>query len=206
MHYNSKINKKTQFSVHHGIKHVKDENNGINASTTVDTATIEIRRDINKRWDIGLHGGYLHDWNGNTMETVAGISVGANPAKNAWAELGYNFEGFDDDDFDKSNFKRKGPYVDFRYKFNQDTIKGDLVIRRKVNANAAPKAETDKVVNKKETKTAPVKQAPVKEDMVEETKQVTTQAVAELETIDQLFSQYASENTSNKISTLNNDK
>ena len=73
------------------------------------------------------------------MKLVAGVSVGVTPVKNAWAELGYNFEGFDDEDFDKSNFKRKGPYVDFRYKFNQDSIKGDLPIRRKTTAEETVK-------------------------------------------------------------------
>ncbi|MEB8434205.1 hypothetical protein OO007_18355 [Cocleimonas sp. KMM 6892] len=126
MHFNKILNKdakrKLQFSIHHGIKHVKDENSGVKYSTTVDTATVELRKDINKRWDIGAHAGYLHDWKSNTMETVAGVSVGVTPAKNTWIEAGYNFEGFDDEDFDESNFKRKGPYVDFRYKFNQDSL------------------------------------------------------------------------------------
>ena len=130
MHFNRKINKKTQYSIHHGIKYVEDKNDLANHKTTIDAATVELRRDISKRVDIGIHGGYLHDWKQGTLETVAGISVGVAPVKNAWAELGYNFEGFDDDDFDKSNFKRKGPYIDFRYKFNQDTLKGDLPYRR----------------------------------------------------------------------------
>ncbi len=132
MHYNRKFNdQKTQVSLHHGIKHVINNNNENKHSTTIDTGTVEIRHDINKKWDIGARAGYLRDWKEDTTETVAGISIGMTPAKNAWIELGYNFEGFNDEDFDNNNFKQKGAYTSFRYKFNQDSFGGkDLPIRR----------------------------------------------------------------------------
>ena len=131
MHYNKQMSQKTQLGIHHGIKYVKDENNGVTSSSTIDTATVELRRDINKRWDIGFHTGYLRDWKARAMEYVAGISVGMNPKKNIWVELGYNIEGFTDKDFDNSNYTSEGVYVDFRYKFNQDSFNGDLSDRRK---------------------------------------------------------------------------
>ncbi len=134
LHYSHRINNKTQIGIHHGIKYIKETNGNTTQSTTVDTATIELRRDLNKRIDIGIHAGYLHDWKADTTETVTGISVGVTPAKNAWVELGYNFQGFDDEDFDKNNYRRQGPYVDLRYKFNQDSLMGkDLPIRRTGN-------------------------------------------------------------------------
>ncbi|MGK0272808.1 MAG: putative repeat protein (TIGR01451 family) [Cocleimonas sp.] len=132
MHYNRKINEKTQLGIHHGIKFVKDDNNGVKNSSTIDTATIELRRDINKRWDIGLHGGYLRDWKDKATEYVAGISIGINPKKNIWVELGYNIEGFTDEDFDNNNYTSEGVYINFRYKFDQDTFKGDLHERLKI--------------------------------------------------------------------------
>ena len=182
MHFNRKINKKTQYSIHHGIKYVEDKNDLANHKTTVDTATVELRRDISKRVDIGIHGGYLHDWKEGTLETVAGISIGVTPVKNAWAELGYNFEGFDDDDFDKSNFKRKGPYVDFRYKFNQDTLKGDLPIRRKTAVKYANLTKKKKPISKS-NKNKPVikKESP------------------KLETLGQQFEQYISKDTTDNL-------
>ncbi len=137
MHYNRKINDKTQISLHHGIKYVKEDNKGIKHSTTIDTASAEIRRDINSKWDIGIQGGYLHDWNEGNIDYLAGVSVGVTPMENAWLGLGYNFEGFDDRDFDKNNYKRQGPYVNFRYKFNQNSFDGDLPIRRKKKESKA---------------------------------------------------------------------
>ena len=134
IHYNRKINKKTQLGIHHGIKYVKDENNGVQSSSTIDTATVELRRDINKRWDIGVHGGYLRDWTDKAIDYVAGVSVGFNPKQNIWVELGYNVEGFSDNDFDNNNYTSEGIYADFRYKFNQESFDGDLHSRRKAKA------------------------------------------------------------------------
>ena len=127
LHYNRQFNEKTQLSIHHGIKHVFDENNASNTRSkthsTIDTATLELRRDISKSWDIGAHVGYLRDWTENNTKTVAGVSVGVTPAENAWLQLGYNFEGFDDADFDGSDYKRQGIYSSFSYKFAQDTLR-----------------------------------------------------------------------------------
>ena len=73
---------------------------------------------------------------------MSDVPVDVTPVKKAWAKPGYNCVGFDDEDFDNNNFKRKGPYLDCRYKLNQDTIKCDLAIRRKVTAKQVPKLET----------------------------------------------------------------
>ena len=108
---------------------------------------------------------------------MSDVPVDVTPVKNAWTEPGYNCVGFDDEDFDKNNFKRKGPYVDFRYKLNQDTIKGDLAIRRKVTAKQEAK---DMRFNNVSNKVRAIKAIKV----------VLAKAEPKLETIDQLFNQY----------------
>ena len=195
MHFNRKINKKTQLGFHHGIKFVKDENNGVKNTSTIDTATVELRRDINKRWDIGVHGGYLRDWTDKAIEYVAGVSIGFNPKKNIWVELGYNVEGFSDEDFDNNNYTSEGVYADFRYKFNQDTIKGDLPIRRKVKTGAKDKIKKTTV---KEVKN----KNPIKAASKEVTKKETN---TKHETFDPLFTNTLVKNTNNN-SELINDK
>jgi len=123
VHLNRKLNQKTQVSLHHGVKHIIDQNKAAKQTSTIDTGSIALRRDLSKRWDIGVKAGYLHDWSSGATETVAGLSLGVTPLKNAWLELGYNIDGFNDEDFDNSNYKRKGAYLSFRYKFNQDSLK-----------------------------------------------------------------------------------
>ena len=139
INYNRKINEKTQLAIHHGIKFVEDENEGVSVRSVIDTATMKLRRDINKKWDVGVHGGYLRDWSTDSTEYVAGVSVGHSPKKDIWVELGYNLEGFKDSDFDNNSFTSQGVYADFRYKFDQETFKGDLPFRRKAKTKEVVK-------------------------------------------------------------------
>ena len=46
MHLNRRISKRTQLSLHHGIKHIIDNNNKNEHKTTFDTAVLQLRRDI----------------------------------------------------------------------------------------------------------------------------------------------------------------
>ncbi len=122
MHLNRRISKRTQLSLHHGLKHIIENKNKNNYKSTIDTSVVQLRRDFKTKWDIGIKAGYLHDWKESTIESLAGVSIGVTPVKNAWFEAGYNFEGFDDKDFDNNNYSRKGPYMSFRYKLNQDSF------------------------------------------------------------------------------------
>jgi hypothetical protein len=59
----------------------------------------EVIYDINKNWDLGLQSSILHSWNAGQLDYCEGISVGYNVMQNAWASLGCNLTGFDDNDF-----------------------------------------------------------------------------------------------------------
>jgi len=144
MHYNRKINPKTQIGIHHGIN----------------------------------------------------VSVGVNPKRNIWLELGYNIEGFSDDDFDNSNHTSEGVYVDFRYKFNQDTLKGDMPVRRKQEVKEVTKAKIIKKNNNKKTITNKNKK---------ETPVIKKQS-PKLETIDQLFEKELTKNTGSNFADLAYEK
>ena len=45
---------------------------------------------------------------------------------NLWASIGYNFNGFRDEDFSQSNYTAKGIYLKFRLKFDQHSL-GDAL-------------------------------------------------------------------------------
>jgi hypothetical protein len=64
----------------------------------------------------------LHSWEGGQIDFGTGASVGCNVAPNAWVSLGYNFLGFEDEDFSKADFTAQGPYVTFRFKFDQESV------------------------------------------------------------------------------------
>jgi hypothetical protein len=90
---------------------------------------IDLRRDITKTLDIGLHGSELTSFAAGTREQSFGLDIGINAARNLWLAVGYNFRGFRDDQFDASRFTATGPYIRFRFKTDQDTLR-DLDLSR----------------------------------------------------------------------------
>jgi len=42
---------------------------------------------------------------------------------NAWISVGYNLVGFEDKDFSSAAYTAQGPYVRFRMKFDQQTVR-----------------------------------------------------------------------------------
>ena len=115
--------KDVQFSLHYGAKYVLETINGSDYSGFTDLVGIEGRYDITKDWDIGLQGSLLHSWNASNYDYSTGLSVGYNVMQNAWISLGYNLTGFDDKDFSQANYTAQGPFVRFRFKFDQNSVR-----------------------------------------------------------------------------------
>ena len=91
-----------------------------------DLMGIEGRYDIDSKWDVGVRGSLLHTWGNGEMLGSSGVSVGYNIVENAWLSLGYNVIGFSDKDFSASNYTAQGPYMRFRFKFDQNSVKDAL--------------------------------------------------------------------------------
>jgi uncharacterized repeat protein (TIGR01451 family) len=111
-----------QLSVHYGAKYVQEKKYGDTYSGYTDLWGLENRYDINKDWDIGLQGSILHSWSSSVFDYSGGFSVGYNIAQNAWLSLGYNLFGFEDKDFSGANYTAQGPFVRFRFKFDQNSV------------------------------------------------------------------------------------
>lgn len=85
---------------------------------------LETRYNVTKKWDIGLHGALLHSWNSGQLDYSLGGDIGYLLMANAWVSLGYNLRGFEDKDFSAANYTAQGPYLRFRLKFDQETMRG----------------------------------------------------------------------------------
>ncbi len=46
--------------------------------------------------------------------------------ENAWISIGYNVAGFTDKDFSNANYTAQGPYIQYRFKFDQNSVKEGL--------------------------------------------------------------------------------
>ena len=123
LNINYKLEARTQISVQYGAKYVAETIDAENYTGYIDLVGIEGRYDVTKKWDVGLRVSALHSWSAHQYNFGNGFSVGYNFAKNVWASVGYNITGFRDDDFSKADFTAEGPFVKFRMKFDQESVR-----------------------------------------------------------------------------------
>ncbi len=112
-----------QVALQYGAKYVFDTIDHAGYSGYTDLSGIETRYDLTKRWDIGLHASVLHSWDAGQIDYRTGASVGCSLAKNTWLSLGYNLTGFTDEDFSDADYTAAGPFVKFRVKFDQQSVR-----------------------------------------------------------------------------------
>jgi uncharacterized repeat protein (TIGR01451 family) len=120
---NYKPSRNTQLSLQYGAKYVLETIDGASYSGYTDLIGVEGRYDFTEKWDLGLRGSLLHSWGIGQEQGSAGVSIGYNVVENAWISLGYNFIGFNDKDFSAANYTAQGPYLRFRFKFDQNSVK-----------------------------------------------------------------------------------
>ncbi len=125
---NLKASDDLQISFQYGAKYVKDTISGEVYDGLTQLLGSEARYDINPRWDIGAWASFLTAPDTGTSDYGAGASVGYGLMENLWLSFGYNIHGFEDDDFSQGEFTAQGPFVKFRFKFDQDDLK--VILKR----------------------------------------------------------------------------
>ncbi|HSG90739.1 MAG TPA: cadherin domain-containing protein [Pseudomonadales bacterium] len=123
---NFKPNKRNQLALQLGMKYVLDDIDGESYSSFTTLAGAEYRYDLSKRWDFGLHGNVLNSWSAGVADYRSGVSLGHTPMRNVWVSVGYNFTGFHDEDFEGADYMAQGPFVKFRFKVDQASLKDYL--------------------------------------------------------------------------------
>lgn len=122
--FNAMVTDRTQVAVYHGVKYVETDFNGAQADGVTHLLGGEIRHDVTETIDIGVHGTWV---SGDASATAAwsfGPSIGFSPKQNVWVSVGYNAQGFKDEDFEAAEYTASGPYIKLRAKFDQDTVSG----------------------------------------------------------------------------------
>jgi uncharacterized repeat protein (TIGR01451 family) len=112
-----------QLSLQYAAKTVSESYNNIEYMSLTDLAGFETRYDLTRKWDAGLHSNILRAVKLNHYDYNTGVSVGHSMVNNIWLSLGYNFVGFRDEDFSRSNYTSKGLFLRFRMKFDQTTVR-----------------------------------------------------------------------------------
>ena len=113
----------TQFSFQYAAKFVRSNYSDADYTGFTDLLGIDMRRDVDPEWDWGVHASALHTWKSKVVKYGLGADVGHRVAKNAWLSIGYNLIGFHDADFTEARYTAQGPYLKFRIKVDQDSLK-----------------------------------------------------------------------------------
>lgn len=121
---NMMISDRTQAALYHGIKYVETEFEGAKADGVTQLVGGEVRHDVTKKLDLGLHGAWTSGDASGTDKWSFGPSIGYTPKENVWVSVGWNVSGFEDEDFEAARYTQQGPYIKLRAKFDQDTLKG----------------------------------------------------------------------------------
>ncbi len=115
--------RRTQVALQYGAKYVLDTIDSASYRGYTDLIGLELRHDLNRKWDIGSHASMLHTWSADVKHYGLGASLGYKLMDNIWIAAGYNLLGFDDADFSGAAYRSQGAYVALRVKFDQDTLK-----------------------------------------------------------------------------------
>ena len=123
---NTNISDRWQLSTNYGVKYNQTEINGLSLDSLTHLVGAETRFDVTEKIDLSLRAQVLANSDFSEAQYSVGPSIGVSPVKNVWVSLGYNFEGFRDDDFQAAEFSRQGAFLRFRVKFDQNTAQGLL--------------------------------------------------------------------------------
>ena len=105
-------------TLYYGSKWVRGSFGADDYTGYVDAIGFDLRRDLGRRFDVGLQASVQHAWDRGTVAYGYGPSLGVSPARDVWITAGYNVAGYRDRDFEADRYARKGPYVTARLKFD----------------------------------------------------------------------------------------
>ena len=79
--------------------------------------------DITSKWDGGVHYYGIFGGGVSAHQQSIGGELGYTVAKNLWLSLGYNFQGFSDQDLAGEDYTQQGVYLRLRFKFDENIFK-----------------------------------------------------------------------------------
>lgn len=115
---------RVQIAARYGAKYARYVVDATRYGGFTDLWGTETRVDLSRRFDVGVHGHLLHSWRSNRFDYGTGASVGARLVENTWVGLGYNLAGFEDEDFSGGSYTASGPFLKFRVKIDQESVRG----------------------------------------------------------------------------------
>jgi uncharacterized repeat protein (TIGR01451 family) len=120
---NRRISAARSVSLQYASKYVRSEFDGDGYTGYTDLIGVDYRHGFNERWDAGANTSIYHSYQSGVLDYGFGLDIGYNVGRNLWLSLGYNFFGFDDQDFEQARYTAAGPYLRFSIKADQRLLK-----------------------------------------------------------------------------------
>jgi hypothetical protein len=118
---------RTQISWQYSAKWVGESIDGARYESLGHLIGVEARHDVSPGWDVAFHARMRQlafaSSGADDGSFSVGVSLGRLVTKNVWASAGYNVLGFQDDEFSRSEYTAKGPFVRLRLKVDQDSVR-----------------------------------------------------------------------------------
>ena len=122
LYYSRALERGHEINLRHGLKLSDVSFTSGSAGDVLNLVGAEYRHRLGNTFDVGTHGSVLHSMSGRETDSSAGASLGITPFENAWVSVGYNWTGFEDADFSEGGETAKGAFVQFRVKFDSDSL------------------------------------------------------------------------------------
>lgn len=119
---NGQMTERAQWALYHGMKYIEQELEELRYNGLVHQLGGEVRFDLTENYDIGLQLSWVSESLSQTSQWSFGPSLGISPRDDIWVSFGWNFIGYDDEDFRFASYARQGPFIRFRFKFDQGML------------------------------------------------------------------------------------
>ncbi len=106
-------------SLQYGLKYIQESINKKTYESVIDLLGVDLDYKINKKLNLGLHTSLLHAYSTSSLEYSLGSNIGYSLFENSLITVGYNIDGFYDEDLKSKNSNEDGFYIDYKMKFNQ---------------------------------------------------------------------------------------
>ena len=114
---------KSELALQHGFKYVTNSINDYDNKGVTQLFGLDGNYDITSTWELGVQGSLLYAQSANNMDYGFGLYSGHNLFANMLLTLGYNWKGFEDQDFSLQTYRVEGPYFRVNMKFDQESLK-----------------------------------------------------------------------------------
>ncbi|MGK6322002.1 hypothetical protein ACMGDM_02840 [Sphingomonas sp. DT-51] len=111
-----------ELTLYHGLRWVRGSFGADDYTGVTEVVGVELRRDLGRRFDLGVQGSVQHGVTSHTLAFSAGPSVGVSPGRDLWLSAGFNVSGYRDRDFGQDCYTRRGPFLTLRLKFDRDSM------------------------------------------------------------------------------------